>query len=203
MTARNRAALKALFETGDTILQSSFEDLIDSFLDLSEVSSQVVSGPITIAGSATFSDTISVANGIIATNIRGTDITVSGNLIVTGTLSSRTSYNQVASAAARGTTRTSALDVSAYITILQTVSAGTNDGIRALGSNGVQYIINNTSATAKVYCADVVQPESSIDGTSVVSLLPNQRMTVYSLTGIIPTPFAVIQYTVVGAKASV
>ncbi len=61
MTAQNRNTLKALFETGDTITQSSMSTLIDSFLDIAEVSSQTISGPLEFGGSIAINGGITVS----------------------------------------------------------------------------------------------------------------------------------------------
>lgn len=202
MTAQNRTQLKALFETGDTILQSSFDNLIDSCLNITDTSSQTINSPVVFASGATFNNAVTANAGIYTNNI-GTlgnnSITISADVVSTGLYSG----SVVNSAAARGTTRTSALVVSAFITVLKTVSAGTNDGIIVgKGVNGVaQYIINDTSATAKVYSYDNVQAGSGIDGTSVVQLFPNKRMTVFTMSG--TGLGSVVQYTVVGDKTSV
>lgn len=54
MTALSKTALKALFETGDTITQTTMANLIDSFLDLVESSAQTITGPIIFSGAVTF-----------------------------------------------------------------------------------------------------------------------------------------------------
>lgn len=203
MTAQNRATLKALFETGDTILESSFVNLIDSFLDIVDTSSQTIAGPVVFSSVVTFNDAVS-ANGILYMNaairLNNSIGNIDGDIQCSGMF--RT--NSVTSADASiptGTTRASALPITKTYTILTGVSAGTNDGVLVGSGSGAnaytQYIINSTSATAKVYCFDNVN--GSIDGTSVVQLFPNQRMTVVSTkvgTGI-------LQYTMIGAKASV
>lgn len=202
MTAQNRDTLKALFQTGDTILESSFVNLIDSMLDIVETSSQTIAGPIVFSSAVTFNDIVSAQSGIYTSSIiptGGTTISLQGDTAATGIYSG----SVINSAAARGTTRASALAVSAYITVLTLVSAGTNDGI-VVGkgiSGAIHHVINSTSVTAKVYSYDNVQIGSSIDGTSVVSLLPNQRMSVYTMTG--TGLGSVVQYTMVGNKASV
>lgn len=204
MTAQNRTALKALFETGDTILQSSFENLIDSLLDIVEVSSQTVAGPIVFSSVITFNDAIS-ANGILTMNaairLNNSIGNIDGNINCSGMFFTN-SITSADAAIPTGTTRASARPITKYITVLTGVSAGTNDGIIVGNGSGLAYqqiIINSTAVTAKVYSYDNVQPGSNIDGTSVVSLLPNQRMSVFTTTNLGVT----IQYTMVGNKASV
>ncbi len=64
MTIKTKAYLKTLFETGDTVFQSSFEDLIDSFLDIGEVSAQTVTGPVIFTNTVVVSGTpIDVPSG--------------------------------------------------------------------------------------------------------------------------------------------
>jgi hypothetical protein len=60
MSQRDKATLKALFQTGDAPTGSDFEDLIDSSLNLAETSVQTVAGQIDYSGGATFA-TISAA----------------------------------------------------------------------------------------------------------------------------------------------
>lgn len=202
MTAENRTTLKALFQTGDTLLQSSFEDLIDSFLDIVETSSQTIAGPVVFSSAVTFNDIVS-ANGVLhmaaAINLQNT----LGNIVGDLNLNGRYLSNSVTtSLAATGTTRGSAATVTAALTFLTLVSAGSNEGI-IVNPGSSQYwtrqdIINLTSATARVYSADNVQPNSGIDGTTVVSLLPNQRMSVWTIQQL----GSIIQYTMIGNKAS-
>lgn len=64
MTAQNRTALKALFQTGDTLAEGSFVDLIDSFLDLVDTGSQTIASPVTFSNAVTFSSAASFATTI-------------------------------------------------------------------------------------------------------------------------------------------
>lgn len=205
MTAQNRTALKALFKTGDTLLQSSFINLIDSFLDIAEVSNQTVGGPITFSSAVTFNDTI-IANSTLTMgatiNLLNSLANITGDLNLAGLYYS-SSITSADKSIPTGTTRGSAASITKALTFLTGVSAGTNDGIK-VGAGTSQYwtkqvIINTTSATAKVYSFDNVQVNSGIDGTSVVQLFPNQRMEIWSIT----QGGATIQYTMVGNKASV
>lgn len=200
MTAQNRTTLKTLFETGDTILESSFVNLIDSMLDIVDTSSQTIASPIIFSGAATFNGSVTVTATAIfnkaiqlATGIVNVDsaIACSGQFFTT-------SY--IASAIATGTTRASALPVNGLVTVLKVVSAGTNDGILLNGpvfGSYVQHIINATSVTAKIYPVDNIT--GGIDGQAVVSLFPNKRMTVFS----VENAGALYQYTMVGDKTSV
>lgn len=61
MTALNKDALKALFQTGDTITQTTMANLIDSFVDTVETSAQNIAGPINFNGLVTFNNTIAVS----------------------------------------------------------------------------------------------------------------------------------------------
>lgn len=57
MTAQTRDTLKALFETGDTLEQASFVDLIDSFVCKVEGTAETVDGPLTLTiASMTYSN---------------------------------------------------------------------------------------------------------------------------------------------------
>lgn len=203
MTAQNRTQLKALFETGDTLLESSFINLIDSFLDIAETSTQTIAGPIVFSSVVTFNNPVT-ANSTLTMggtiNLVNTNNNITGNIFLNGQYYSNSINSSVA---ATGTTRGSAAPITAALTFLTTVSAGTNDGIKVgTGTNTNwtrQDIINLTSATAKVYSFDNIQINSGIDGTTVVQLFPNQRMSVWSIT----IGGSTIQYTMVGAKASV
>ncbi len=50
MTTQTRATLKTYFETGDKPTQIQFENLIDSFLSLSDTASQTVKSAVTVSG---------------------------------------------------------------------------------------------------------------------------------------------------------
>lgn len=182
MTAQNRTALKALFETGDTLLQTSFDNLIDSFLSLTDTGAQTIASNITFSSPVTFTTAVTLTGGI------------SGDLGFTGIING--SVN--ASIAALGTSSTSAAPVSAFVNILQRVSAGTNDGIRLsnMASGVVQYIINNVSATAILYSRDDVVPNHRIDGASSIKIMPNQRITIIGAT-------LSSCYSMIGAQAGV
>lgn len=86
MTAQNRATLKALFETGDTVTQSSFENLIDSFLDLVDTGAQTIASPVTFSNAVTFSSAVSFVNGtVIPVSAGGTGLSsVSAYAIMVG-----------------------------------------------------------------------------------------------------------------------
>ena len=60
MAQRDKATLKALFQTGDGPSGSDYEDLIDSFLNLAETTVQTIAGNIAFSGGATYS-TLSAA----------------------------------------------------------------------------------------------------------------------------------------------
>lgn len=61
MTALNKDALKALFQTGSTITQTSMGSLIDSFIDVVETSAQTIASPLTLNGAVALNGGISVS----------------------------------------------------------------------------------------------------------------------------------------------
>lgn len=61
MTALNKDALKALFQTGSTITQTSMGSLIDSFIDVVETSAQTIASPLTLSGAVALNGGVSVS----------------------------------------------------------------------------------------------------------------------------------------------
>lgn len=211
MTAENRAALKALFETGDTLLQTSFEDLIDSFLSLTDTSPQNVTSNVTFSGALT-------ANKItVSASCQSADLRVSNTLNVrddiitesTGSTFGRTPYFYrgiglpAAYVAGQGTTLASALTITTAAMVVVTALSPTDNSFKIgmpasnlLGGATPKFIANETAVTAQIFAVT----GATIDATAMVKLMPNQRMTVwcnsYNITQI-------DMYTIVGAKASV
>ena len=90
MTAQTRDTLKALFETGDVLEQSSFVDLIDSFVSKVDTTAESVAGTLTVnIGSMTYTgvdstalttaQTSAVFTGLVQMPLRLLDITVDGS----------------------------------------------------------------------------------------------------------------------------
>jgi hypothetical protein len=152
MTAQNRQALKALFETGDTITQTSMSTLIDSFLDIAEVSSQTIVGPITFSSLVTttvLSSNIVSATSIITDNIRvSADVSANrlfGNQAVVSagqftTVSASTPINV-------GSGGTGIATVSAYSLICAgTTNKGSWQGVSTQGTTGQVLTSNGANA---------------------------------------------------------
>ncbi len=64
MTAQNKDALKALFQTGSTITQTSMANLIDSFIDTIETSAQSIASPMTFNGATTFNGAVAFTSAV-------------------------------------------------------------------------------------------------------------------------------------------
>lgn len=188
MTASNRAALKALFETGDTLLQTSFSDLIDSFVDLVDPAAQTIVSDVTFMGDVIVSGALQLTS-VTSYGIRG-NLGFSGNLL-----------GSVVNVAATGTTGASAAPATGFINFITSVSADSNSGIILTAQKGgvLQMLINNVSATAIIYPPSiftVTGDGAHIDGVSSVKLMPNQRMVIMGQR-------ADACYTLVGGKAGV
>lgn len=85
MTALNKTALKALFQTGDTLAEGSFVDLIDSLLDLAEPGKQTVTGPIEFTGTVS-AVAISLASAMpVASGGTGQTSYTNGQLLIGNT----------------------------------------------------------------------------------------------------------------------
>jgi len=168
MTASTRTELKALFETGDNLLQTSFEDLIDSFLSLEDTGAQTVTSDVT------FNNNLTVGGSLQLTSTTAYGIT--GTLGFTGIF-----RGNVGSVAALGTSQGSAAPLTEFISVIRTVSPGSNDGVilSNLADGGeVKHIINAVTATAILYPQSGTIPAASIDGRSSVKIKPLQRVTV-------------------------
>lgn len=83
MSIVSRTTLKSYFETGDTPTQSQFADLIDSCLNLAASAPQTILGNVTISGGLTVTGTVS-AGGFSIANL-STGIVSAASLNVTGT----------------------------------------------------------------------------------------------------------------------
>lgn len=138
MTAQNRTALKALFETGDTITQTSMSTLIDSFLDIAEVSSQTVVGPIV------FSQAITVNNSgtIIPVSAGGTGlIATSAYSILCGGTTNAGNFQAVSTQGTNGQVLTS--NGANALPTWQNAAVGILSTVYPVGS----YYLNETDST--------------------------------------------------------
>lgn len=118
MTSQNRAQLKALFETGDTLAQSSFENLIDSCLNISDTS------PQTIASQVTFSEKVTTT--ALSTTIVSASSITTDSIVVSANVSANIIYSNTAIVSAGRFTTVSAstpVNVSTGGTGISTVSA--------------------------------------------------------------------------------
>lgn len=148
MTARTPAQLKLLFETGDILVQTSFEDLIDSFVNTTQTTAQVIQSNLSISG--TFSaatintNTFSVSQSVSA----GTNLAAGQNGLFGGYI--RVSAD--GSANATGTAQASARALNSSYTRLAVCSVGVNDGILVSAIIGRRMtIFNRASENAKLY----------------------------------------------------
>lgn len=193
MTAQDRDALKALFETGDTLLQSSFEDLIDSFLVLEGTLPQTVNSGVTFIQTVTAQSNIvqvtgfSITPGGLPDGI-GFPFNIFGQLVTSGRIGSR---DIETSAVAAGTVVASAQEVSAAHNII-TVATPTEKGVKPSIRVGQSInLFNETAVTVDVYgntpegyTLEVSASAISIDGQSAgvpTLLLPGQRMIVVQI----------------------
>jgi len=91
MAAKSRTALRTVYETGDVPVQGDYEDLIDSYVSLTDTSAQVVNSDLSVNGfnaNSVSANTISTQeiNGPIAVSATATfnrEVNVSGNLTFT------------------------------------------------------------------------------------------------------------------------
>lgn len=80
MTAQSRALLYTYFETGDFPTQAQFQNLIDSALNLAEVSAQVIASDVSALGKMEVGGALTVKNSA-QTNLTG-NVTIGGTLNV-------------------------------------------------------------------------------------------------------------------------
>lgn len=150
MTAQNRTQLKALFETGDTVTQGSFENLIDSFLDLVEVSSQTIASPVVFSNTVTFSSAASFTTPIgVASGGTGL-INVSAYALIVG---NNTSTPALISPSSTSGVPLISQGVSANPIYGTAVVAGGGTGKTSFTSNSV--ICGGTTSTGVVQSVDV------------------------------------------------
>lgn len=153
MTASTSTSLKALFETGDTLLQDSFIDLIDSFLNITNTSAQTITSPITFSNTVNMTKALDVAQG-------GTGV------------SALTAYSVVVG----GTTSTGRLqsvDVSGIPQgyVLTYTSAGAPPAWTPAGGLGVVGIANGgTGATTAVSAFDALKQNATTTVTGVSTI---------------------------------
>lgn len=92
MTAVNRSSLYQYFQTGDKPTQSQFQNLIDSFVSLVDVTAQSVASNISIGGGLKVNGSVSAASIVLTSatggnkgsgTINATGIYVNGTLITT------------------------------------------------------------------------------------------------------------------------
>lgn len=207
MTARTPTYLKGLFENGDPLTQSAFEDVFDSYVNLSVSGKQTIvsdlqtSGEIIcarVSAASYFTSTVSadtvfantsisspVGNLVSISSTTGNIATVNSTNVSAATVNvtNRLTSSVDSSVKATGTTRASAKSISSALSLLVTVSAGTEDSVVIGGGypGFVQYIINSTTNTAQVF------PPSggTFDGGTPDAarlLNPSGRMTIYHIT---------------------
>lgn len=215
MTSRTPTYLKGLFENGDPLTQSSFEDVFDSYVNLSVSGKQTIvsdlqtSGEIIcarVSAASYFTSTVSADTVFANTSINspiGNLVSVSASTIAatTGNITSLNSTNVSASTVnvttrftgsvdssvkATGTTRASAKAISSATSLLVTVSAGTEDSVVIGGGYpGFTQYIINSTTNT----AQVFPPSGgSFDGgtpDAAKLLNPNGRMIISHITSAI------------------
>lgn len=156
MTASNRTTLKALFETGDTLSQASFEDLIDSFVNLVETGQQTMAGALSTtqlitsrlsAGDANVTGTLS-ANTAILNSVRVA--TVSASAVNTNDLTLG-----ITTLSALGSTQGTAALLSQTITRIAGIADGQTTGVRLPPASSnigrIFYIHNSTAVSGNIW----------------------------------------------------
>lgn len=86
MVAQDRATLKAEFETGDVPDGTDYGNLIDSFISITDTSAQAVASPISFAGSAAFTSTVTAATARVLGGINVSGAVTAGSVDVLGAL---------------------------------------------------------------------------------------------------------------------
>lgn len=171
MTALNKDALKALFETGDTITQTTMANLIDSFVDTVETSAQNIAGPIVFSSPVTLNGGISVSAPFTVPN-GGTGLTsISAYAVMVGSNTSAISTIPPSSA-------------SGVPLISQGISANPTFGTAAVvggGTGQVSYIdgqllIGNSSG-------NTLTKATLTQGTNITITNGNGSITIAASTG--------------------
>jgi hypothetical protein len=143
MTAKTRAQLKAEFETGDTLIQSAFEDVMDSNANLVETATQTFQSAI-IAPRID----ATVVSGASVVGAAGTFTALTASIF---TVTNREQLTVDASASAQGGGQGGALAVSAAYT--RVAGAASSQGLRLQGGfpGWFNYIYNDTATNTGVY----------------------------------------------------
>ena len=176
MSALDRTTLKALFQNGDVPSGSDYGDMIDSAANLAETAAQTFQGAVNFA--AGFSAATVGGTNIAGTNVSGTNLNAGSanvtNMLVSGatfasgatvtfnaaptfkqnfSVSAFPLYKMEASIACISTAQASARLLTAVFNVIKTVATGANDSVVLPGGypRAVQFIINTTTASAKVF----------------------------------------------------
>lgn len=154
MTAKTPAQLKQLFETGDVMVQTSFEDAFDSYVNVLQTTAQAVLSALSLAvvsaSSITVVGTVQAATGnFSAVNAA----TVSANVVsASSVFVNRLQRSVDTSVVAAGNSQATARVLTAEVSQLVTVSAGTNAGIIASAHPGRSYrVFNRATDNAQLY----------------------------------------------------
>lgn len=163
MTAYNKQTLATFFQTNDIPLGSDYQNLIDSQINLAETSSQSMAGPLVTTElicprvSATNANIVTLLSAgtinAISLNV-STDVSATTGAIYASAMHlSAELYRSVIIVSAFGTTQATATQLTATINRGQGVADGSTTGfsLQANRSGYVQYIINETAASANLW----------------------------------------------------
>lgn len=163
MTTYNKQTLATFFQTNDIPLGSDYQNLIDSQINLAETSSQSMAGPLVTTElicprvSATNANIVTLLSAgtinAISLNV-STDVSATTGAIYASAMHlSAELYRSVIIVSAFGTTQATATQLTATINRGQGVADGSTTGfsLQANRSGYVQYIINETAASANLW----------------------------------------------------
>jgi hypothetical protein len=179
MAIQTKTTIKTDFETGDTMTQSGFTNLVDSFTGLGETTLQSMQGPLyttelvspvcsatnvnstTINTSTLNATSVSAASANITSviassaNIVNSDLTLARIATATCTninIANRLTFTTLQASAA-GTTQGSAASLTASVNFLSGITDGVNTAFVIQGGfpGRVQYAINKTAVSANIF----------------------------------------------------
>lgn len=148
MTISNKTTLKTYFETNDKPTQSQFADFIDSCLNLAETSSQTILSNVTVSGNLSVTGIVSA--GTLSLNSLSTGIVSASNINATGTLK---------------------IDGASTLTGAQTLTGATTFGSTVAGFST---LFNNQVGTSYTFVSsDTGKTVTFNNGSTVSAMLPN------------------------------
>lgn len=153
MTIVNKAALTAVFETGDTPQGADFANLIDSNLNLAETGSQAVAGSIAAVGSVSAGGISSSSSLVIGVQsltgigtVQGTAAIITGALVIATTDASNYAFKLPAPAGAMTFfVNTTATTASVFPPVGSKIDAGSVDAAVSVTSGSKALFICESS----------------------------------------------------------